>query len=475
MGLVAGCTLLGANGQCGGAALLAQPGGTSEPTDIADVEARLAKMEDRYNEMGFDLGADGMTSGQGILGALFGPSVTPAEFDGFVRLLGLNAEQADAATIVYRQRLENYQAAGGPMQTVVHKYTARMTRREAEGGDLSTTNEDQEVIATAARRVEAERWAMRLGVTEDLKALLSPAQEFRWPRLERAMRYAQMSRFEKLFSPGVHKDVTGLIERTLREVQTAKPGTGMIAAAAANVSGQVGEQPAGWAEQLATLLEEHAVAVDAIAVLILPMDEVLRTAQFAASRTPEQLEVLKKIHTMQGPLLAERFRTRNDATVRRAGEIFAASFGEPAKEKLLETYRREAFSAIYRHRHGERLLQATQIMKDLSEQQQQALDTLSSTHAISLATLRPKAAGQALEVVVAQNEMQAATDNAGRIKATERLGAIQRDDAQSQLRDNDLKLIRQVRQLLNDDQRQRLPKRPVPKIMADVEVGDEKR
>ena len=439
------------------------------------MEARLAKMEDRYNERGFSFDAEGLTSGQGYLGAMFGPSVTRAEFDSFVRTLGFNAEQADAATIVYRQRLENYQVAGGPMQKVVYDYIARMTRREAEGGDLSTTNEDQEVIATAARRVEAERWAMRLGVTEDLKALLSPAQEFRWSRFERAMRCTQMSRFEKLFSPGVHKDVAGLIERTLREVQPAHPGTGMIAGAAANVSGQVGEKPPGWAEQLAMLLEEHAVAVDAIAVLILPMDEVLRTAQFAASRTPEQLEVLKRIHTTQGPLLVERFRFRNDATVRRAGDIFAAAFGEPAKEQLLEMYRREAFPAIYRQRHGERLLEATQSMKDLSEQQQQALDTLSSTHAISLATLCPKAARQALEVVEAQNEMQAATDNAGCVKASERLGAIQRDDAQSQLRENDVKLIRQVRQLLNDEQRRRLPKRPVPKIMVDAGVGDEKR
>ena len=429
-----------------GAAAMAQPGNNLDRTDPETVERINAEMEDAFEDMPFDISADGMTSGEGYFGAMFGPSVSQADLNGFIKILGFESDQAGAAKSIYKQRMANYQEKAGPMQKMIADFMGRVMKAAANGEQPDRDGEDE--LMVAAKEVEIERAAMSTGVMEDLRALLSKEQEALWPKVEISQRRNRLMRFQPLVrSPGARVDVHRVIDRTL-----AVPGT---------------EKPtAEGAERIAQALAEHDTTVDVIAKQAIPLDDHMRGNHMGSKATPEEMQTQFKM-LAEGGAMADRVRAANEAVIRTSTEAVA----ESVRAVLWENYNREAYPNVYRETHGQRVIDAALKFKDLTEDQREKLTTMKTNHAAKLDGLKPKVVSQMILQNQVQSEWMAAKDDETKTKAQEKMMKAMADgNSKADMKTADGLVVKQVREMMNEEQRAKLPKRAKPKMLFDIEV-----
>ncbi len=432
----------------GGAAARAQIGGNPnvDRSDPAAVERMNAEMEDAFEDMPFSIDAEGMTSGEGLFGAMFGPSVSQTDFDGFIKILGFESDQAGAARSIYKQRMANYQEKAGPMQKMIADFMGRMMKAAAKGEQPDMDGEDK--LMVAVKEVEVERVAMSTGVMDDLRSLLSKEQEALWPKVEMSQRRNRLMRFQPLLmAPGARVDVARVIDRTL-----AVPGT---------------EKPtAEGAERIAQALSEYATTVDVIAKEAIPMDDYMHSNHMGSKATPEEMQKQFKM-LADGGAIADRVRVANEAAIRTSAEVVA----EPVRVVLLENFNREAYPNVYRETHGQRVVDAALKFKDLTEDQRDKLTLMKTNHAAKLDGLKPKAVAQMIAQNQVQSEWMAAKDDAAKTKAQEKMMKAMTDgNAKAEMKAADGLVVKQVREMMNEEQRGKLPKRAKPKMPFEIEV-----
>jgi len=425
---------------------MAQPGNNLDRTDPEAVERMNAEMEDAFEDMPFNISADGMTSGEGFFGAMFGPSVSQADLDGFIKILRFESDQAGAAKSIYKQRMANYQEKAGPMQKMIADFMGRVMKAAAKGEQPDRDGEDK--LMVAVKEVEIERAAMSTGVMEDLRALLSKEQEALWPKVEISQRRNRLMRFQPLVrSPGPRVDVHRVLNRTLAVPGTEKP----------TVEG---------AERIAQALAEYDTTVDVIAKQAIPLDDHMRGNHMGSKATPEEMQTQFKM-LAEGGAMADRVRAANEAVIRTSTEAVA----EPVRAALWENYNREAYPNVYRETHGQRVIDAALKFKDLTEDQREKLTTMKTNHAAKLDGLKPKAVAQMIAEDQLQSEWMAAKDDETKTKAQEKMMKAMADgNSKADMKTADGLVVKQVREMMNEEQRAKLPKRAKPKMLFDIEV-----
>lgn len=421
---------------CAGASrAVAQP--RIDPNDPVAVEAMNARMEEAFEDSPFSVDPAGMTSGEGMFGAIFGPSVTKADFKGFLKILKFDKEQTEAASLIYKQRLENYEVKGKPMQEMISELMRKVGESIGRGGDGNEQPENMEQLTKAAEEIMAERATMNKGVMEDLQAMLTPEQTELWPKVEMAERRNRLMRFQPmLMAPGAQVDV-----RTVLDVMLSKPG-----AAKPEQSVQ---------DRIDATLATHERMIDEQARLAIPLDDVFRNSGMKAKPESDDMERMMKMMG-EGGVIAERVRVANE----RAAKEITTALGEPAGGTFMDAYNAAAFPNIYKKTHGETLLDSALTFADLSEEQRGKLVTMREQHVAKLKDLRPKAVEQALAMSRMQAAMMSAKDDEARAKAMEKMGDFASMTARNDMRSADKEVVKQVRALMTDEQREKLPKRP---------------
>ncbi len=430
---------------CAGASrAVAQIAPAIDPNDPAMVEEISARVAEAFEDMPFEINPAGMTSGEGMFGAFFGPSVTKADFKKFIAILKLDKEQSEAAGMVYAQRLANYEAKGKPMQDMIMELMQKMGGAIGRG-EQPKEPENIEQLSKAGEEIQKEREAMTKGVMGDLKDLVNAQQLERWPKVEMAERRNTLMRFQPLLmAPGVQVDVRVLVETTL-----AKKGI---------------EQPdAAEKERIEQALAVYDTALDEQAKVAAPLDEAMRSQGIVSKPTPEQQEQMMKAMG-QGGVIAERVRTANEAAVK----SITSALPESTKAVLMDAYRAQAFPAIYKKMHGETVLEAAVKLADLTDEQREKLTKMKDEHWAKLKDLRPKAADQAVEANKRQTEWMAAKDEEAKQKAMEKMTQGLAMTARSDMRAADKEVVKQVRALMTDAQREKLPKRPKPNMPFEI-------
>jgi hypothetical protein len=417
----------------------ATPVGNGDPAEESEA-IRDAQFEEMMEEMPFEMNLEGMTSGEGVFGAMFGPPITQADFDGFVRLLNFQNEQKQAAALIYSQRMANYQAKAGPLQKMLADLMARQMQamRDGEHMEAQPTETEMKKLNEVAKAADVERAALRTGVMDDLRSLLGPGQDEAWQRVEMADRRNRLLRAQSmLMVESGRVDLRAVLARSV----DAK-------AVDATVSERVGLAMSDWDQ-----------AIDVHARAMAPIEEQLRSAAFADDRA-EQMDKQMKLMG-QGVTLARRVIATTEASQR----AIAAELPPDLAEKFTDGFLRAAHPRIYRTRHGERTIDAALAFTDLTAEQRGRLTALRDAHQTLLKRLRP----DAIKRQKAQDEFQAAImaakDDAERAKVMESSSEVwSQPDPMGELRGKDNELVKQVRRVLTEEQRKRLPKRPVPAI-----------
>ena len=422
------------------------------PNDPVLRAQREAMGGDMINDMPFGVDIEGMTSGKGMYGGNYGPSIMADELELLIKLLCFSAEQAATARQLYQQRQANYFATAGPLQAAANEIFESTTRMHHGGREP-----DQDIFTPftlAAKRVESERIIIRMGVLEDLRSLLTPEQEPNWPKMEAAARLVRFMRLESVVNAsGVRVDVRSLVERTLMERTLAQAGTG-----APSLSNR---------EAIDDLLKEYGLASDAIVRRACSLDDEIRAHAERAQATRESwtaraelgTELLEKI---------EQFRNANETVMRKVTGIISGA----TADKLWLLYHRESFPKIYGRLHSERVLEAALKLSDLSAQQREELMALQASHLTKLATLRTQVAGQQVEEQQLTMQVRKIENEEARKNIMTRLRELRLEVSKTELKNSDYAMVKDVRGIVTEAQRAKLPKRAKP-VMPAIETSQD--
>ncbi|MEK6702724.1 MAG: hypothetical protein AABZ53_10705, partial [Planctomycetota bacterium] len=307
-----------------------------------------------------------------------------------------------------------------------------------------------EQLTKAAQEIQKERAVMTKGVMEDLKELANAEQKERWPRVEMAERRNTLMRFQPLqMAPGVQVDVRRLVETTLEKKGIEQPD-------------------ASEKERIEQTLVSHESTIDEHAKRAVPMDELFRTQGIQSKPTPEAQEKMMKMMG-EGGLIAEKVRVANEAAVKSVG----AALPESTRVVFMDAYRAEAFPEIYKKMHSEGVLEAALKLGDLTEEQRVRLTKMQEEHSAKLKDLRPKAAEQAVETNKRQTEWMAAKDEEAKSKAMQKMGeGFGTMTARADMRTADKEVVKQVRAMMTEVQREKLPKRPRGAMPFEISVPE---
>jgi hypothetical protein len=438
---------------CAGFAVSAQAQDqpAADPAAIEAAERAAQQMEEMFEDMPMDFNPAGMTSGEGVFGAMFGPSVTKADFKMFIKILALDKDQTEAAETVYAQRLENYEAKGKPMQELMVK--AFKDLGESIGrGEGPKDPENVEELKKAALEIQAEREAMAKGVMEDLKSLATTAQLEQWPKVEMAERRNVLMRSQVLMmAPGSLVDVRATIEGTLAKKGMEQPGELQ-------------------AKHVVQALESLDFALDELARIVAPLDSKMRAIGMNNKPTEEETQDMMKMMG-EASQVAERVRKANEIAV----NAIASVLPDATKAAFMEDFNARAYPAIYRVMHSERLLEAASAMTDLTDEQREKIKQMREEHTAKFKELRPKAVERMIEQQSVQSELMGAKDDDARMKAMDRMNKLySSENPRDKMREADKEIVKQVRGLLTDAQREKLPKRPRPSLPFDIKpAGDD--
>lgn len=423
-----------------GQARAAQPPAMGEePTEQSEA-IRDAQFEEMMEEMPFEMNLEGMTSGEGVLGAMFGPPITQADFDGFVRLLNFQDEQKQAAAMIYTQRLANYQAKAGPLQKMLADLMARQMQAMRDGAHMEAepTETEMKKLNEVAKAADVERAALRTGVMDDLRSLLGDGQDEAWQRVEMADRRNRLLRSQSLLmAESGRVDLRAVLARSV----DAK-------ALDATVSERVDRAMADWDQ-----------AIDIHARTMAPLEDQIRAVAFE-ERKPEQME--RQMRLMgEGAAIARKVVTTTEA----AHKAIAAELPPEAAEKFAEAFLRASHPRLFRTRHGERTADAALALLDLTAEQRDRLTAIRDTHQAALKRLRPAAIKRQKAMEEFQAAFLAAKDDAERAKISESMSSMWSEpDPMVEMRTKDNEVVKQVRAVLTEEQRKQLPRRPTPNL-----------
>lgn len=432
---------------CGRCLLADQPGWMPiklaiDPEHPQITEAYSAMMQDYQERYEQYASYDGMSEGRGYLGAVYGPTFLYADVEELMAVAGLAAEQRDAVKVVYRQRLATYAEVGARFERMaIEGYRRQISRRFSEETDEQ--NKWNERVMAVGKEVQAQRTAMRRGVLEDVRAVMTKAQEARWPAVERVARRIRFMRLGPVaVAPHLHVEPRQLTDATLKASEYTVPET--------------------IREAIAGFLDSYDLAFDAVAVRAIRCDDEMNAlVEQDPKATSDYSGAFWQLYK-KSALEVDSLREANDAVIRQVAGVL-----DPREAaSLRDRYDRARFPEIYKVTHGERVLEVALTIGDLDPMQRESLQASQSAHLEKLKALRAKLLWQQLAQLQEQarrskepEEREPADEEEARRRA-ERSAELYTETHRTEMKEADLAVVKRVRTLLNESQRARLPKRP---------------
>ena len=426
-------------------------GGQPDMSDPATQAAMEAAMEDAFDNMPFDCGD--LAGGEGgLFGAATASPMTDQDVGKYSTLLNFTPEQRDAAKVIFKQRMENYQERAKAVREEMSKAMKEMMSAIREGGAPEPNKGAQERMEKVGLELQAEQKKMEVGVLEDLKALLTPEQQDLWPKVERARRIDKALRSQTMMmSPGYRVDVRAEFEK----FAAARKGEAALPTAATTA--------------VSESLGNYELALDSDAGAVLALDEKM---QVMGRSKDGQMPDMGAIFRAMGEAgeIAQRVRHAHERVSR---EIMLA-LPEGAQAAWNEAFGTASYPKIFRPTHGQRVLAAALKFEDLTDEQRTTLTALSEKHNASLAALRPKAVTELVEQQEKQNKALKEGGGPEAFAATMMPGQA---GARQDMKSADTEALKAVRAALNEEQRKRLPKRPAAGVPKELQFwkDDEKK
>lgn len=339
--------------------------------------------------------------------------------DRFAGILGLDAAQVDAFKTLHRSYLSQIDESRSALREVSKK-----ARDAAEDGDF-------DALIRAMEKASAEQQTRQAELTntllQDLRGMLTPEQETKWSRLERARRRESlpMLAWGPMSVSGAGVDLCVLVEGV--------------------------KLPGEEFAKVAPVLEEYEVEIDA----------VIREGQAAAVKDTDEARKSDPGDGVSRVLDEGAMREmvgKSHARSKRAGEVnrrfverLGATLAEPWRGELRKAWNKAAFRTVYRDPHILTQLKAAQGFEDLEAEQKVALAELLAEYERRLEELN----AQWAEALLKQEmEGKATMFELGMDEESE-VGKARR--ARMEL---DKAIRERMRAKLNEAQQARLPKVP---------------
>lgn len=426
------------------------------------------------------------------------PPVSSKQFENYMGTLEFTPEQAEAARTVFRQRMDNYRQKAQEMQTAMLEGIQKAIRSAMENYE---PGEPLQIIAGGdgemndrAEALDSERRAQEQGVLDDLKSLATKEQLARWPAVEQQRRRDKAVGGEfAMLAPGIRANLRVLAEEHVRKFDPAaarRPGaadqqadsssssdrqSGGSSELAINTGGSAEVKAAATSARASNLsrglarvklpeaveqaLIEYEAAIDADAKALLALedrDDRADGEQAVAAGDGKEGAAMSnfgrigKMYKDVG-VIAARIRGLNLR--------FAVIIGQqwPAEQQVEwdRSVRRAMYPGIYRSTHGERVAEAALTMNDLTDEQRAAVSEALESLNSKLPALRQRAVEEAIK----QQEVMA--DGVGPDGINKQaLAQLTGMTAQQDIARAEGVLVKRVRDVLNDEQKAKLPKRP---------------
>jgi hypothetical protein len=362
-------------------------------------------------------------AGAGPMGGMGGMDVTTRSIEAYGRLLGMDKDQLEAAKVLHEGYQEANRVLGEELQQKFTKAQEKMQEQDFQGF--------QQDMMAAAREGEARRRSIEQQFFADLRAMLTPEQDEKWPRVERHRRREQIMRVP--VASGAGADLIAVYERATRGTPQAEP------------SGEV-----------AAMLERYEVDVDK------PLAELKRFTEEEQRKMMEDggRQMMPDFNRIQ-EMMKQTFE--RGAAVRDVNRDYARRIAPmlegDVRTRFEEEFARRSFPRVYRPAHVMTMMRAAQGFEDLTPEQKDSLDAVLASYRRDAAGLN-EAWAKAIEEQEAKSGGTMGVMMAGFMGGGEGAQAVA--DARKARRDLDAASEARLREILSDAQEQRLPPAPPP-------------
>jgi hypothetical protein len=339
------------------------------------------------------------------------PPISSRQVDQYGKLLSFTPDQAEAASALIEGYSQQAAMAGKAMREAGEKM--RESFRNGGGPDPEVFEKMQE----ATTKFRADRKKLDDALFADLKSLITPEQEAKWPSVERAHRRNSTMRWGRM--SGERVDLVSLVEQQKF---------------AAESNAAVMPLLASYEEELdRELARRNELYEDA-------MEKMMEM------RREGNMEGLQDM-IEKGREAGKRVRELNRKYYRQINDVIS----EDAKPAFEKAFKQESYPDIYRRGYSGRVADAAIGMADLSTEQKETISQLNARYQASLETVNEKLAKAQEE----SEENFNLANMAGRNWREE--GPLA--DLRRERREMDRKFIDDVKGALTEEQAKRLPER----------------
>lgn len=368
-------------------------------------------------------------------------TISAKAVDRYAGILGLDAGQREALRTLHSAYMTEVEEAGKGLREASKK-----AREAAEDGDMTAVLVELE---KASAKQQARWKELTDTLLQDMRGMLTPDQESKWIRLERARRRESLPMLAWM---------PGSVSGSAVDLCLLVEGLSL---------------PAEEAAKAAPALEEYEVELDALiregqAELASEEEAAKKSKEAPAQEGPAQMldpvvvqEMIKKTH-------ARSLRARD--VNRRYVERLSASLGEEWRARLISAWNKAAFRKVYREPHILKQLKAAQSFADLDEDQKRALQALLAEYEAGLSEANARWAEALLRRDTEGPSMMLGMNPEDESEAVK---------ARKARLDLDKAIRERMRSLLNESQQARLPKMPSgPRMVMpggeemEIDLGD---
>ncbi|MDX2130672.1 MAG: hypothetical protein SFY69_01310 [Planctomycetota bacterium] len=350
--------------------------------------------------------------GGGMREAWMGPALTARQLERYADLVGLTEDQQVAAEAIVEAYQEQVRQQGETMRQKTEEIRAEWedTRDPTVWQGMRKVMQD----------VREERKKLDDGLMEEIKSILEPTQEEKWPAFERAVRRDQGVR--RGLMSGERVNLFDLVER----VEMAPEARSTVDAA----------------------LSEYDVELDrALTTRNAAYEEAFtKMMELRQAGNMEEMQALMD----KGREASVRVREINRKYARQLMDMLP----EEKREEFDAAFKRESFPEVYRPTMAQRALDAAAGFEDLTDTQRESVRTLRESYSRTLRTSNDKMAS-----AIEENEMKATVG----AMMMQRFGGGREqgplDEIRRERRESNSATLESLRKILSPEQIERLPSR----------------
>lgn len=352
----------------------------------------------------------------------YAPPVSSRDMDRYADMLGLDQEQRALAEALFEGYMEQFQAEARQ----VREQTDQLRARAEQEGNREGWREMGQIM----QRFGERRGEMEQSFLADVRSLLTAEQAERWPKVERARRRENTLRMGRVSGEAV--DLIRLVDEAELDEATNR--------------------------DLAPILERYELDLDRALV---KRNEIYESAR-------ERMREAMESGDREG--IQDLFEEGRDAGVRirdlnaRYARQVEAMLPEQARSAFADAVKRASFPQVYRATYADRVFEAVDQMRSLSEDQRSAIASLRERYRREVGSIND----EMCRAIAAQEE----DASMGQMFRGPRGGE---DDAASGLRqrkrDLDQGTVESLRKVLTPEQATQLPEDDRPQRMRGAPGG----